>query len=753
MAILTLSVPRFTDDDLNDEKQRRRIMNYLIRLDEQLRFVLSNLDSDNFTDGFKAEIIDAVSGDRTADVTIKELESEIGRLRTQITQAYDRIELKADAEELDALGQTVATHTAELTVMAGSIKSKVSRTEFDALGQTVESHSTQITQTAERLEAVAEQVGGGDQIMAEIADGEKTLSGSYASVASVTLADAGIEAGDQLTWSVYVTPSVQKNVGLNVYYGAGHDYYSETVLIAANTEQLLEYTTEVPEGATTIGLYFHDQSSDTTSTSAEIAYRDCVLKIKSGADYVTRAEFEMTAQDIRLQVSQKADGDASGNATSVKTAGMEINANGVYVTGGEISMTTSDGEEYVNISGEGVSASSMSAPNVAARYDGPDVIYVNPSATDAQVGTGEYVRGLQAAISRVNGKCLDRDVEIRMGSNVTTYGDIELRGVHGGGGLTILGSNASTCILNGRLSITNCYTLIRVDGMSIITTSGNAVTVKGSPDVFFWNDVMKSSSGTGLSVTMGGGALVNASVLSGGTYAASVTLGGKGVFMNTTGSGKLSCTLGMMLASGTVPSGGVEWINAFEPNNKSGLTTDGTGSSSTAVSTTAATYDLAHSDYYAGGWRFTDDNDLRQGYLSGRQLYGCMWFDSLSGITGRSIKEATLRLHRDGDYGRGGSVSVYLRGLTTAYSTSMGSPSLSGDYGLIGTIQPGETLELTVPTAAITALANGTIKGLALYTGETSYYKTYQYSRNYARFDGETSGTEETKPRLTVVYG
>ena len=52
MAVFDLALPRISDGDLDDEKQRRRIMNYLYKLDEQLRYVLNNLDADNLTETF-----------------------------------------------------------------------------------------------------------------------------------------------------------------------------------------------------------------------------------------------------------------------------------------------------------------------------------------------------------------------------------------------------------------------------------------------------------------------------------------------------------------------------------------------------------------------------------------------------------------------------------------------------------------------------------------------------------------------------
>ena len=105
MAVFDLALPRISDGDLDDEKQRRRIMNYLYKLDEQLRYVLNNLDADNLTETFLAEISTAGAGGGMHSTA--EMRSEIARLQTQISQTAAQITLKADAAELDALGRMV----------------------------------------------------------------------------------------------------------------------------------------------------------------------------------------------------------------------------------------------------------------------------------------------------------------------------------------------------------------------------------------------------------------------------------------------------------------------------------------------------------------------------------------------------------------------------------------------------------------------------------------------------------------------
>ena len=52
---------------------------------------------------------------------------------------------------------------------------------------------------------------------------------------------------------------------------------------------------------------------------------------------------------------------------------------------------------------------------------------------------------------------------------------------------------------------------------------------------------------------------------------------------------------------------------------------------------------------------------------------------------------------------------------------------------------------------AVEDLISGTVCALMLYSSDTEGYEGRTYSRNYARFDGETSGTEDTVPCLTIT--
>lgn len=492
-----------------------------------------------------------------------------------------------------------------------------------------------------------------------------------------------------------------------------------------------------------LGETVAQHSTQFTQTETEI--RSVAQSVTKLGETVTShsTAIEQNSQEISLKANK---GDPVTGLNN--EAGVVINANGVYVSGGEISLATSDGSEYVNITGEGVSASGISAPNVAPRYAGPPVITVNPGATDAQVKAGTHVKSLQSAVAMVNGKCLAHDVYIEVTAGTATYGDVEVRGVFGTGGVNIAGLGSGNAQLYGRIIIKNCGTRVGLQNLTVRTATGSAVSVESAVSVLMALCEAHSVSGNGVSVGLGGNMTVSGCALSGATNAGYVSAGGIGFFIGTTGSGRLYCSNGIMIASGSVPSGGATWSDSFVPN--SDLTADGTGGSSSAVSTTTAEYLMQASDSYAGGWSYFGDNDPRQGYVSGGgRIRGCIWFANgtiRSALSGRTIRQATLRLHQLGDYGRGVAVGVQLYG--TSASGASGTPALTKSYGTIGTTEPGVSSEMTIPTAAVSDLVSGTINGLMLYSEDTGVYKDRDYSKNYARFSTE----DGQQPRLTVVY-
>ena len=61
MAGINIELPAFAPDDLNDPRARRRIVSYLYRLAEQVKYLSTHIDGENMTDDFQQEMISTAS--------------------------------------------------------------------------------------------------------------------------------------------------------------------------------------------------------------------------------------------------------------------------------------------------------------------------------------------------------------------------------------------------------------------------------------------------------------------------------------------------------------------------------------------------------------------------------------------------------------------------------------------------------------------------------------------------------------------
>ena len=754
----------------------------------------------------------ALSGSGTISVKNARLErrdtGDVRLLETRVVQNAESITQKAEKTEVSALATRVST--AEQKITADAIVSTVTQSEkytgdqealqgkidtaqndadinaakINGLTERVTSAETQITQTAQSVKSVAERVEtlenaeGGGKILAEMEDGSVSLAQTYIQVASFTAETLGVSAGDEITWSVYAAPDVQKNIGLNVTYsgedGTLEDPLGDLTLLSAGEERRISFATTVPEGATIIRLYFYDNSAATGGAGAVIAYRDSV--VKKGADgdgeYVLRSEFEQTASSIRAEVSKKQ--NAGDPATGVDTkAGVVIDAEGVRMHGANIEMETSDGDGYARLSSTGFSASSVQAPDVAPRYAGPNMIYIDPdTAKEGEIipedGIPRYTyRSLADAASRLSGHMLDRDVAIYLYNVRQEYANVQLSGVFGTGRIFLRGNygGGSNYRLNGQLHLNQCAVGIEIEKLDVASALIQAVTLTGCQYVKMDGCALTARS-VPLTLEEGTKASIENTSLNGDASSAAAAVQGcsHANFCGTTGNGQLRVSGGgVMLVSGTTPTGGAASVDT---GSGGGLYADvgvtgGAGADAPTVETVLTADILARkTDSYGlrGGWTCVEDNDVRQGWSTGTgQIFGCMWFD-VSGLAGRTVKQASLRLckARDdlGGTGRGTTVSVHLYGTTLTGASGSLNAGVLTDYGEIGTVSPGAPNVITIPKAAAQDLIDGEIGGLVVYCpGESSEYKSGKgYSRNYMRFYGDTSGDESSRPMLTVAY-
>lgn len=162
MAGINIELPAFAPDDLNDPRARRRIVSYLYRLAEQVKYLSTHIDGENMTDDFQQEMIS------TASASVRdELSGTLTKFETQIEQNAREISTKASQTEVNALGEEIETASSEFTQTASQLSARVT---------TADGKASQALQTANGFSARITNAEG------DIASLELSLSGVVASV-------------------------------------------------------------------------------------------------------------------------------------------------------------------------------------------------------------------------------------------------------------------------------------------------------------------------------------------------------------------------------------------------------------------------------------------------------------------------------------------------------------------------------------------------------------------------------------------
>ena len=162
MAGINIELPAFAPDDLNDPRARRRIVSYLYRLAEQVKYLSTHIDGENMTDDFQQEMIS------TASASVRdELSGTLTKFETQIEQNAREISTKASQTEVNALGEEIETASSEFSQTASQLSARVTAADGKA---------SQALQTANGFSARITNAEG------DIASLELSLSGVVASV-------------------------------------------------------------------------------------------------------------------------------------------------------------------------------------------------------------------------------------------------------------------------------------------------------------------------------------------------------------------------------------------------------------------------------------------------------------------------------------------------------------------------------------------------------------------------------------------
>lgn len=558
---------------------------------------------------------------------------------------------------------------------------------------------------------------------------------------------------------------------------------TDATVLDEMTGQVQRLSTQIVQTAQAISLKADKETLDALGETLGSS----IAALEVTADAI-RTEVSNTASGLQSQINQQAGqitlsvqtANSAANAAAAANAalgdkldvdapskgvntgsGILINQNGVYVEGKEIDLRTSDGDEYVHISEAGVSASSIAAPNVMPRYDGPDILYVNPAYSSDRIESGinqpgDAFRSLRDALASLSNKIVLYSVTIQMAPGMTESGNVELARCLCEHAVIISGGGTSPTTLAGTLTIIGCSGNIFISGVNFKPSDGaNGITSYGGNHVEVYRCVFTGNgNGYGIIKTYGGSLYVERcefynflrSVVSRAS-AHTTMIECKGNCKINADRGGVIYTDGYMPDSSTTFAPEQSWGGkVFEGNVYQ--VDQGSGGGSSAPTIETAAYSASTASYKGSGSKYRDD--LAQGWYSGiGRIRGCMWFYNAGirdQLRGKTVLSATLQLAMRSNVGRGTSVTVELSG--TSANSGASSAAVTTTYGVLGTANPGETVTFTLPTAAVTDLVNGTINGLMLYSSDTGAYKEREYSKNYAVFEGGGGNV----PVLSVTY-
>ena len=406
----------------------------------------------------------------------------------------------------------------------------------------------------------------------------------------------------------------------------------------------------------------------------------------------------------------------------------------------------------------GAQMTNLSAPNVAPRYDGPGILYVRPGATDEQLSNGNHFRSLADALAALSYKWIQRNVTIDLIADMVEYGKAVLKGCAGGEWINIIGKTGGHAKIVGSIEISHCASPVSITCVDVDSAlNAVAIDVKGgyadiSNCIITGRSVLSAVGTADNSLSAGIKSQQGARVVVAGCEIYDVhrslytmTLGTLMANANK-GNALVGVNRTHMFVSGTAPCNAASWTySSIAGGQVWGSPSVNQGSKPTAEpEPTEKVIPASATGAYSGSWR--SDGVIRQGIYQGKQYAGCMWFPTAS-FSGKTIKGATLTFTRIGGSGRSGNIVPHL--YTTTLSGASGNPLSSRVYyGKLDSIGNGETKTVTLPVAAVQALADGTANGLMFYEDAAGTMSGKVYSSNYCKI--VSSG--DMIPTLTVNY-
>lgn len=744
MAGLDLPKIKFTADDLDDERQRRKIMGWLYKLTEQLEFALNNLDEDNLS-----ETLTDVINSKASASDVRELGDGMSQMSSEIRQNAGEIATKVTQEDFDALGERVANAETSIVQNANAITSKASQSDVNALGDRVTTAESEIRQTPDKITAAVSAVRIGGTNLVTLGDlaivnatgraaeyigkdwyresEHQTTISPYSGVCWLQCPGIEIVAGRKYTLSYYAWIQPGATAGAvkfrpNLWTGTsdGDKYMTDFIPFVVGTPT--KYSVTFDTTGWTTGTYTLRFVMMTGQTH-EVYFTD--IKLEEGTKATA---WSPNPNELRIGTNILLD----LYHTLLKTPYFEVDVSG---ENGDFKA------DETGLSAKVGTFEVLNAPDVARYYTGPASITLS---------AGADVKILSDALSN---RILTGDVTIGITGEVS--GALDLRGLCGHGRVTINGGGNT---LNGYINLYCNSVPIEINSVKVSRATqrqcinvNNCTEVKTYACVF--NANASSGNAQGFRSTYSGLFIQNCEFYNIPDSAMAFSYGTDALVLGCKGAATYCFWYdgATLRVAGSRPSGICAGGNPsfLLPSDPSTVTVD-TGSATpaeTPVTTASYTATTTGTYYPSGHW--INDNTIRQGHegtgSNARKDYGCMWFGA-GALSGKTIKSATLTIKRIAGKGRSSSVTMKLWTTTVTGKSGVMAASTLTSLGEVGKIGNGETVTVSIPTSAISVVAAG--GGLVLYTEETGNASGKTYSANYAHFEG----TDGAAPVLTVTY-
>ena len=669
-------------------------------------------------------------------------------LSSRITQTAGAIELKADATTVTEMGKTVTKAQQDIDALEGKVSSKVSQKEFDALGRRVSTAESDITQTPDKISAAVKGIRiGGAQL---IKGSDKTAKiGNLQNSAGASGTTAEELSGDDYpdTWQ-RITDTNSAHTWWRKYLNDQHLIVGEEYTFSA---EIRNYGNEVRIGATTMSEWESpadgvptriSQSFTATAETGQWLMIDC--RRKSGG----RNYFDV--RKIKLEFGNKATDWTDIEAEFRAGSSIEMTREKVLISTPEFAVDL-PGDNDLHMDKDGASMGNL---NVTGYFDAPNIART-VQGQDIHVKKGNKYSTLSQVAAYLNNSIITSNVTIYLDEDA--YGDFELAGIGGSG---ILGIYTLGHTLYGSLTLSNISCEIDMYGVKIALPSAsakaNALDVKTCGYLYMRDDSWSSggpykSSITGKGATVADSTAIylhngtNAYIINTSLFNAESLIAVRyGCNVGFYGMSGKNCTnflagsRSVITWTGSRPVGAKNLAACItSPADLSTLSAnDGSGTAPTPsqdTTTISLQPTKARTNYGTTSWQ-TAQERLYQGMYGSDAYRAVYWFDRTS-FAGKTIKGCTLTIARMTGSGTGGAVNIRLWGTPLSSTDGNGNPRTNAvDYGVIGTLNSGETKILSVPLTAAQALAAGTIKGFMLDPADTAI-SSRGYSANYTKLD------------------